>query len=472
MRRVVLFAGITLALTVGLAQAQVPTLVAWPSGEPTACSGKYSVTDLATSYYAGDWKQLQTQLKDLLTTSKCSIPGLSTKRDYLLVAFVATEPKPDPEVLHVLMHDGLPPFSTTLPGIGTKDTTTAKLWVVFLSDNRNVDIATLLTSTSTPNPIIAQIGDFAQKFDLAKFFPAARALSPEKTGETKPFARFKQVTLPYARATVAQADYVNLPADLTIGDDAAVRKFKERVTAISARFSAAPKVLTPCAVAVNDGVRDALVGATVGGVTVGGVNVATQWTELPGFIDQAITTATTSGCTSADFAQVQAVAADYRALVPQQKPTPVTGSATWTNQPLTWIDFTVGAGVLVGGLRGADKVTLDDNGAYKAADPLERAVTWVGVTFHLPYDSSRPSPSGRERVGVLAGGVLTPAGGFATGVSILVVRGFSVNVGGAWLIVSTRPDDKQIGDMPADKNKPFKTGIASGIFFGGNFTFK
>jgi hypothetical protein len=462
MRRIVASTVVAVVMTSAVAGAQVPTRVEWP-GDSQFCKSAKSVADLSKEYYAGDWDDLQKDLKALMAGQESchfsDAPNL--KQDYVLVAFVATEPKPDPEVVHVLLHGStLPPFTMSLPGVGTKGAA-AKLWLLFLADDPNVDVATLMTSTSTPNPLVAQIGDLAQKFDLSKFFPAARATLRIAASQDKGlYARIAQVTLPYARGTIAQADYVNLPAETLLGTQA--DKIKKKANAIFADVNASVAIQRTCTTNVNQQIHGAL------------ANVAESqpWAGLPALINDAVTRATASGCTSADFDEVQAVVNQYRSLVSDPKPTAVTGSASWTNQPLSTIDFTVGAGVLVGALHGAAKTTLTDDGAYKAADPLERGMTWAGVTLHAPYDATLPSPSARERVGVLIGGVLTPAGGICTGLSIVLVRGFSVNAGMAWLFVPSRPSDKQNGEQPADKNKPFDTGFAHGIFIGGNFTFK
>ena len=99
--------------------------------------------------------------------------------------------------------------------------------------------------------------------------------------------------------------------------------------------------------------------------------------------------------------------------------------------------------ILTGKVRGDERLDVDED--KYVSDPLSRAVTMSGVTLHLPYDSTRPEPSLKEKIGVVVAGIITPSGGVAIGGSY-GWRGFSVAVTYGWIWVNTAPDGKVAGD--------------------------
>jgi hypothetical protein len=463
------------------ASAQVPSQVTWQ--DPHSCSSDpkkpstHTPSTLASSYYAGEWDTLQKDLKELLL-NECKFTGaqFDLKKDYVVVMFTARVPKPDPEILHVIVHDPqLSAFSTTLPGVGTKGDT-ARLRYVLISDSLDVKVATMLASTLSPNPLTTQAGAFLQQFDFSTLAPAAKTPSNRAEGDkgTAPFATWGIVTLPFDRAAIAEADFLGFPAKTTIDHDD-LSNYTDGLDAIQAGFGSGGSTVSACAIAVNNALHDSLKIAV-------GKTPPPQWKDLPGIANKAIQDAVKAiedaanndpekpRCTPADFAQVDAIARAYRATFDDPKPEKVTGTAALTNLPLTWLEFTAAAGVIVGGMTGPEPSTIDSK-IYATGDPLSRAMTMGALEFHLPFDSSLASPSRRERVGFLVGGVIKPAGGFGAGVAFMIVRGLSVNVGLIALTVAATPDGKKLGDAPDDANKPFVPGWKAGAFVGGNYTF-
>lgn len=447
------------------ASAQVPTQTQW--SKSAACGdtdkpGTITPATLSKQFYAGDWSALTTDLETLLV-KKCGIVDpVELRKEYFLVVFTAQEPKPTPEVLHVLFHKPpSDPFPTSLPGVGIKDSPTP-LREIFVSDTPTTGITSLFTVTQAANPILAQVGSFVQSFDFTKFTPAsAQALTQlaQRKDKLGPYVAYGTVTLPYKRASIAESDFGEIAAPLEMG--AAAAKLNAPLDVVHSTQQAFATVLGPCASSLNEKLYSALKDVAK--------KPETHWEDMPGLVNRVVKEGL-AGCSRADRIQAQAVADAYRGLIATPQAQKLTGTATLTNTPLSWVNFTAASGVIIGQVSGAEKVKID-NKVY-AADPPGRGLTMAALALHLPYDSTRPEPSKRERVGFLLGGVITPAGGFGTALSVTLVRGLSVNVGGAALIVPARRGSKNNGDAPDDPNRPFETGWAFGWFIGGNYTFK
>jgi hypothetical protein len=130
--------------------------------------------------------------------------------------------------------------------------------------------------------------------------------------------------------------------------------------------------------------------------------------------------------------------------------TQIDGSATFSNQPRTWLTVNAGAGGFVGKTTGPTPVTID-NKAY-VSDPLARGATFAGVTFHAPYDAGATKPSRAEHFGVGVAAVLTPALGIFVGPSY-GWRGLAVMAGWAEMLVDVPPAPKQVNDAVEDHER-------------------
>jgi hypothetical protein len=119
-------------------------------------------------------------------------------------------------------------------------------------------------------------------------------------------------------------------------------------------------------------------------------------------------------------------------------------------------------------VRGAQRSTVED-GAY-TSNPIARAATLAGVTLHMPYDSTLPAPSTRERVGFMVGAILTPAAGIYVGPTA-GWRGFSITVGLGTVWVETTPDDKKIGDAVVTTGDQLVHKPARMLMIGGSYVF-
>jgi hypothetical protein len=123
--------------------------------------------------------------------------------------------------------------------------------------------------------------------------------------------------------------------------------------------------------------------------------------------------------------------------------TAIDGSASFTNQPRTWLTVNAGAGAFVGRRTGAERAKVESK-TY-VSDPLPRGATFAGITVHAPYDGARPKPSPAERIGLVIAAVLTPAIGVYAGPSV-GWRGLSLTAGWAVLWVDVPPAPKQVND--------------------------
>jgi hypothetical protein len=145
------------------------------------------------------------------------------------------------------------------------------------------------------------------------------------------------------------------------------------------------------------------------------------------------------------------------------------GSVAFANQPRTWLTVNAGAGVFSGTRTGDERAKIE--GKTYVGDPLARGATFAGVTFHVPYDGSRPRASAAERLGVVVAAVLTPSFGIYAGPS-LGWRGLALTAGWAVMWVNVPPPSKRIGDV-ADSHESLATGrtgralIAVSYAFGG-----
>jgi len=160
--------------------------------------------------------------------------------------------------------------------------------------------------------------------------------------------------------------------------------------------------------------------------------------------------------------------------------TQVSGSATFSNVPLGWYTFNAAAGVVTGTIHGAQQATsgsvTDTSGTGSSKNvyqpsPLSRTATMAGLTLHLPYDSTMTSTSWRERVGLLVGGVITPAPGIAVGPSV-GARGIAITASYAWMYVSTTPDGKSFTDaIDPTSTTQFRTAAARAWIIAASYTF-
>jgi hypothetical protein len=124
-----------------------------------------------------------------------------------------------------------------------------------------------------------------------------------------------------------------------------------------------------------------------------------------------------------------------------------------------------------GGIKGAMRVKVKDGNLV--ADPLDRRLSLVVVNFgFLPYNAESFEPTRPERFRWFVGAVITPDFGIATGLSAGIVRGLTVNVGGAILGVRGLNAGDKLGAPPTHDEDPFRLSQARVAFVGVGYNFK
>jgi hypothetical protein len=157
--------------------------------------------------------------------------------------------------------------------------------------------------------------------------------------------------------------------------------------------------------------------------------------------------------------------------VGKNEPEDVQVAATFTNQTKRRVEFAGIAAALVGPVAGAEKMKVSDD--KYASDPIGRGLTMVALGIHpRAYDSTLHDMTTAERVSVLIGGVLTPAPGLGTGLSIGLARGFGLNVGGALMFVPTAKQGLKPKDEVPSGDNQLRYGWTAGLFFGMAYVFK
>jgi hypothetical protein len=145
----------------------------------------------------------------------------------------------------------------------------------------------------------------------------------------------------------------------------------------------------------------------------------------------------------------------------------VEGSAEFTSTPLSFVTFHAGAAILTGTISGARQMKIDSK--TFVSDPMKRATTLAGVSWHLPFDGTEPSPSKKESIGLFTGAVLTPAVGVSIG-GVYSWRGVGAFVGWGWMWVNTAPGNLIEGAAVAD-GATLVMKPASGLLLGATYTF-
>jgi hypothetical protein len=143
----------------------------------------------------------------------------------------------------------------------------------------------------------------------------------------------------------------------------------------------------------------------------------------------------------------------------------------YVNKPKLHWEFAATAGAVVGPYYGKHPGMKVDNGKY-ASSPVSHATTMAAIAWHPEaYDSSLPSMSWPERLGLFVGAVITPGAGIGAGVSIGLVRGFGLNIGemATWNPTSVN------GDSPGATVPTGSAQLAHrpsyGTFIGGTYAF-
>jgi hypothetical protein len=148
------------------------------------------------------------------------------------------------------------------------------------------------------------------------------------------------------------------------------------------------------------------------------------------------------------------------------------GETTYYNYPKTWLRFgALGGYILFDG--GDESVKVEDG--VIVYDPMENALL-MGImnVYFSPYQAESPETGG-PIPGMFIGIPVLPQLGLSLGLSLTwdtpALRSFSLNVGGAYLLVRTTRNDDEIGAEPQDPENPTATGGRYAFFLGIAYSF-
>lgn len=372
-------------------------------------------------------------------------------------------------------------FDLDLPGVGTDDQ--SEVYEVLLSTHPSSALITDYASAPTDNPLSAQFVDVVGRivgplFGLAsdvqgKSGRTFTAAAP--TTKANLWATSFRVRLPFKRAAIAATSKASLPltearATALVTNLAADLLLKDTSYSLWARSFAREMV-------------DAA-GRAIKMCTTPASSALPSPAVCKQFFDDQFQAAhkaciDNNGCappsgakpTDADLAAVNRINAAFREFAANGAAESSTLQSSFHNEPFTHLAFGLLTGMMVGSPSpNRARVKVKDDGTF-AADPVGRQISMIILNISCGYKASSPSLSRSERWRGFVGGVVTPDFGLGGGLSLLLVRGVAVNVGGGVLFSRGLPDKKTVGDV-ADPVKPFALARMPFGFVGASFNFK
>ncbi len=223
-----------------------------------------------------------------------------------------------------------------------------------------------------------------------------------------------------------------------------------------------------CAQTLNTRLQEALVKSKVACAQNPGGCVKTVLTDF----DTEYRSAHANCKSDDDRKEFAAVDSSYRNFVTGLTAVEVAGAFDLKNSPRRLLSLgLVTAFAFKRGPVSATRVKLD--GGKIVADPLSRQLNIVVINSGFTrYNADAFHPTPAERFQWFAGAAVTPDVGLAGGLSIGIVRGLSVNVGGAILGVRGLRGDDELGAVPKHAEDPFRLSSARLLFCGVGYKFK
>jgi hypothetical protein len=473
---------ITAALLAASASAARAQSVTVPSRVDVGCGFVRNDTTagLTAAYRGGDGPAFRRHLTAILTTVFAACPtikdtGVNPARDVIHVLWVDRDPLGSGKVVNhvVLKKDDDDLFNATLPGVTGAD----RVFEIFFAVRQKDAIATTYASTRERDPLEAQLPAFAKTIVdplttlLAGTQAALRnreAAALERAGlvEKPPlppthFVTMSRVNLPYARAKV----HVEVRVALSPPDKAQIEEAATELAAANAFTTAAHST---CGQTLNTQLAKAVKDKAA---TCGGDPDACVPALTPLFNSEFKTTI--AACTTErERSELMAVDTSFRDFIGSLTGPKVSAAFDLKNTPKRRATLGVMTGyAFAGSVKGAMRVKVKDGNLV--ADPLDRRLGLVVVNFGFkPYDEDAFHPTKAERFRWFAGAVITPDFGAAIGLSAGIVRGLTVNVGGALLGVRGKHAEDVLGKPPSHDEDPFKLSHARVLFLGVGYNFE
>jgi hypothetical protein len=436
----------------------------------------FTLTDatatLTTTQRRGDGSAFRRHLAGVIDAIEKDCPkikdaAIDATRDAVHVLWIDADPLgQDKTINHVVLYKGENDvFNSTLPGLTSSD----RVFEIFVAPRQKDAIATAYTSTRERDPLDQQLPDLAKAiFDpltalLAStqgMLAARGAIVPPPGPPPTHFATVSRVMLPYARAKVHVDVRVALAADA-----AGIRR---AVAALFARNAFVTGAHAACAQALNTELRTAVENQA----PVCAADPEQCLQTVTAVFNTAFRSASTACSGDAERKELMAVDSAYRDFVNGLTGASVAAGYDLRNSPKRMASLGVmSAYAFAGGIQGAMRVKVKDGKIV--ADPLDRRLGLVVVNFAFkPYNAEAFHPTRRERFRWFAGAVVTPDFGAAIGLSAGIVRGLTINFGGALLGVRGLHGDDRLGEPPTHDEDPFRVSHARVLFLGVGYNFR
>ncbi len=481
-----------------------------PKGRCGKKESENRLEDLAILYQMAQWAELQEQADCILSlldnkdTPMLFLPAVH----YYSVIFVAKGRLQEPQVIRFLIHRDSPeaPYhddlTTRLLGISVDGR--PELREVFLtkapaeglieglSESPIMTLNSTYTFTRVDNPLTVQLADFVKQFPaVIAGIPIVPGTTlgiigvpsppPPLTKGTPPpttvplRVKVSRVPVVFARAKIEIKDTVTMP-DLRTPEEV-VKSAHELATGFAnrdARLSPVAKELATeldaafmsedCSfiptIACFSNLKKNKIDAIFNKTTDAAQNCSRlipSRNDCPPFL-------------TPDLQLAILVRNGFVQLATADKPKDFSGTSTIQSSQLNRFAFAAISSVILRAYHADDRVKVA-NGKL-AKDPLSGNLTMGGVNIHLvPYDPEAEHMTVAERFRLFAGGVIVPNFGVGGGLSVGIIRGLSLNVGYAQLIVSKLGGNEALDAVPKSTN-PFKVGTAGVTFIGAGLNFK
>jgi hypothetical protein len=437
-------------------------LVAVKTEKPTAA--------LTNAYESGDWAKFRAVVVELRNAiPKAVEEGCASVKiapsDSLHVIWIGKTSMGDTSLLSAVVTpaaaDG---YTSRLPGLSGESK--ARLYQLFVAENRTDALASMYTFTREQSPLLAQIPDVADRILgpmlslLSTTLRSEATARPARTPGAVGWATVARVPVAFDRAAVK----VVLKASVPVQDvrlTKASASLARTLTLVDVRYSKPARGLAT--------ELDKIVKAEAAACVAPGADCLAALDKK--FSEKVANACPTTSCSEDDVEAVHLVDGKFRELVEGLTEKELNGSADLKNVPLTKYSFGLMTGLMFGRKSTAPRAEIDDG--VLAADPLDRQLNMVVLNrAFTPYDADAFDPTPQERWRWFVGAAITPTFGVGAGVSYLPVRGLGVNVGVAVLGINAPNKGDDIGSAPTDEDDPFRLAATYTGFIGLSYNFK
>lgn len=458
------------------AAAQTPA-VARPLGQCPVADAAL-IPSLTGAFEAGDAARFRITSASVVDAARRCPPGDPADRtvlesiDLRSDAFVLVWPASSSmgeAVLHAaVLRRGAGLYDRSLGGVGADGR--GRLFQIFLTASAGDRLTGVYVSERESGPLEARLPAFAAAI-AAPLLAAVSAAQGTIAGvreaaETPPaWLSVARVDLPFQRASV------QMELQARVAPTAAA--IAQRAETLRRRmvFVEAPHVA--CAAGLAEALADSIRGlsAVCAADPRGCPDAAAD--RFAALYDRQETACheATAADTTRNRQALQRVDVAFRGLALGLEPAVLTASARLSNAPQERFSLGIATSYLVAARSRSPRASLS-RGVIVADPPVRQAsLVLVNGAFRT-YDAARPAPGWSERLRWFAGAIVAPDIGVGGGLSLLVVRGLAVNVGGAVLAVRTPASGETLGQPPLRPARPFSTDTIRSALVGLSFNFK